>query len=65
VLVRGRRAPRRFAKALPSEDGGSIREMQGGDPLARVEGPSAIHGVTRLGVWPLRGHSLTRGSNDD
>jgi hypothetical protein len=65
VLVRGRRGPRRFAKVLPSEDGGGILERQGGDPLAHREGPSAIHGVTRPGAWPMRRHSLARGSNED
>ena len=65
MLVRGWSGPRHFAKVLPSEDSESIWERQGGDPLARGEDPSTIHGVTRLGAWPLRGHSLARCSNED
>ena len=50
MLVRGWSGPRHFAKVLPSEDSESIRERQGGDPLARGEDPLTIHGVTRLGA---------------
>jgi hypothetical protein len=64
--VRVRRDPWRFAKALPSEDGREASGRGKAETHVRVgEGPSAIHGVTQPGAWPLRGHSLPRGSNKD
>ena len=47
--VRGRRGPRRFAEALPSEDGKEHPE----EARQHGEGPLAIHGVTRLEAWPF------------
>ena len=51
--------PRRFGRKLDSEDGGERSER--GLPKAHQRPtcawgrPGAIHGVTRLGAWPLRG----------
>jgi hypothetical protein len=42
MLVRGRRGPRRFAKALPSEDGEEHPEEARRRPICVWGGPSAI-----------------------
>ena len=44
-------------RMLDSEDSVEWSERDHlGDPLVRGKGPGAMHGVTRLEAWPLRGH---------
>ena len=58
MIVRGRRGPWRFSKALPSEDSGEHSERQGEDQLARGKGLLAIHGVLDRELGPCAGIAL-------
>ena len=57
--------PRRFSRKLDSEDGGEhlgqACQKARRRPTCAWGRPKAIHGVARLGAWPLRG-APTRGS---
>ena len=59
IVYRREQGPRRFGQKLDSEDGGehpreACRKARRRSTCAWGR-PEAIHGVTRLGAWPLRG----------
>ena len=59
TVYRREQGPRRFGWKLDSEDGGehpgeACRKARR-RPTCAWGRPKAIHGVTRLGAWPLRG----------
>ena len=61
TVYRREQGPWRFGQKLDSEDGGehpgeACRKARW-RPTCAWERPEAIHGVTRLGAWPLRGIS--------
>ena len=59
TVYRREQGPRRFGRKLDSEDGGehpreACRKARQ-RPTCVWGRPEAIHGVTRLGAWPLQG----------
>jgi hypothetical protein len=56
TVYRREQDPQQFGQKLNSEDRG-VWSGRGHleDPLARKEGPWAIHGGTQPGAWPLQG----------
>ena len=59
TVYRREQGPLRFSRKLDSEDGGehlgeACRKARR-RPTCAWGRPKAIHGVTRLGAWPLRG----------
>ena len=59
IVYRREQGPRRFGQKLDSEDDGEhpgeACQKACQRPTCAWGRPEAIHGVTRLGAWPLRG----------